>query len=228
MDTAVMADEQKIENNLVEINNQALTLKITDNGTYSQAGTVLLAYKDLEKQIKNYFKPIKETAHKTWKQICDKENTELEKLKEGINHLSIEMANWNVEQEKIRKAEEERLHQEALKREEEERLQAAIQADTEGNKEEAQAILNEPVFVPPPIVPKSVPKQEGLAMRETWTFRVVDVKALVKAVADGSVPLMAVMPNTTFLGQQARALKGTAKYNGVEFYSEKSMVGVRR
>jgi hypothetical protein len=221
-------ETKEIEQGVTDVTTKALALKVMDTPTYEIAGQILLLHKDMEKKIKDYFKPLKSKSYDTWKSICSAENEELGKLQPGVAHLSKEMTAYNLEQEKIGKAEEERLRRKALKKEEEERLQAAIEAEKEGNKDEAEAILEEPVFVPSPIVLKAVPKVNGLAQRTNWKYRLTDLNALVKAVYEGKVPLMALEPNDIFLNQQARALKGTVQYPGVEFYSETSMGGARR
>ena len=220
--------EPKIEQEIASINDKALSLIVIDAETYAIAGELLNSHKEMEKHIKLYFEPLKKTAHAAWKVLCDRENEEFNKLKPASTHLNKQMTDWYVAEEEKRKAEEIRLRQEAIKREEEERLAAAIELEKEGYKEEAKAIINEPVYVPPPILERIQPKVAGLGIRTTWEAIVIDKMTLVKAVAAGQSPLEAVEPNMTFLNSQARALKGSLKYPGVVAKENKSMSGVRK
>jgi len=209
---------KEIEQEIVAVESIATALQVTDNTSYLQAGDILTGFKGLEKKIKEYFKPLKESAHKAWKVVCDRENQEIEKLQPGLKYLNLQMTTWNITQERIRKEKEEILRQEALKQEEEERLQAALQAEKEGNKAEAEAILEEPVFIPTPIVQKEVPKSEGLTMTTTWKWRIF--KEIL-------IPREYLCVDEIKINGVVRALKDKTNINGIEVYPEQSMRRVR-
>lgn len=212
-------ETKELEKGVTDVTTKALTLKVISVETYQMAGEILLLHKDMEKKIQEYFKPLKSKAHDSWKAICNAENQELGKLQPGVSHLSREMSDYNISQEKTRKAEEERLRLEALKREEEERLQAAIEAEREGNKEEAEAILTEPVYIPPPIVPKTVPKVSGLTQKETWDFEII---------AEKLIPRKYMQPNLVAIRAAVTSLKGKTEISGVRVFPKTNMVGARR
>ncbi len=132
------------------------------------------------------------------------------------------MSDYDAEQERIRQAEERRLAEEARKAEEDARLAEAVELETNGHKEEAEAVIAEPVEAPVVIVEKTVPKVAGgPSYRTIWDAQVVDLMALVKAVAAGQVSINALTPNQTFLRQQAMSLKETFKVPGVKAYSRR-------
>ena len=76
------------------------------------------------------------------------------------------------------------------------------------------------VAVVPVVAPRVVPKGFGGATQRRWKARVVDLPALIKAVAAGTVPAAVLQANDVVLGAQARALKAECKYPGVEVYEE--------
>ena len=228
VNSKALEKREAIEKDITTVQTMATSIVITNNDGYREAGELLVTIKKVKKTIEDYFSPLKSAAHKSWKQICDRENEEIEKLDPAIKYLNTQMTTWNTEQEKLRKAEEDRLRQEAYKIEEEDRLAAALQAEQEGCKEEAEAILSEPTFVPPPIVESFVPKISGQTMATTWKHRVVSLQMLCNAIAEGKAPITCIQANDVFLGQQARAGKGAIKYKGVEFYPVSSMRGVRQ
>ena len=214
-----LIETKKIEQEIANVQTATTSIIITSNDVYMQAGDMLSTIKKVKKTIEEYFKPLKDAAHKSWKQICNRENEEIEKLTPSINHLNKQMTTWNIEQEKIRKSEENRLRQEAMIAEEERRLADALQAEKEGNKEEAIAILEEEQYVPPPIVEKLVPKQAGLTMTTTWKWRLVDIN---------KVPRQYLQVNESAINQVVRKLKDKSGISGIEVYPESGMRGVRQ
>ena len=69
---------------------------------------------------------------------------------------------------------------------------------------------------------------KGPTVASHWTFEVFDKRALIAAVARDEVSQEAVEPSDTYLGQFARANKGTAKVPGVRFYDAGSVRASRR
>lgn len=218
VNTKALEKRETIEREINSVQAIATSIVITNNNGYREAGELLVTIKKVKKTIEEYFKPLKEAAHKSWKQLCDRENQETAKLTPALDHLNKQMTVWNIEQDRLRKAEEERLRQEAFKREEDDRLAAALQAEQEGNKEEAIAILEEPVFVPSPIVESSVPKISGQTMTTTWKWRLKDINL---------VPRQYLTTNDIAINQVVRALKDKSNIPGIEPYEVSSMRGVR-
>ncbi len=196
----------------------ALSLKVTDNMTYEKAGELLKASSDLKKKIISFFKPLKQSQDKAKKVLLDAEKEEIGKLTPGIDHLNKEMTTWNLEQENIRQAEEDKLSREAEAKAEDEKLAAALEAEESGNSEEAEEIMNETMFIPPPTVEKSVPKIAGQTMTTTWKWRVKDER---------KVPREFMMINEVAINAHVKGLKDKANIPGIESYPESKMRGVR-
>lgn len=213
-----LIDTKELEAAVSNISTQAMTMTVTDMASYQSAGQVLLAFKDMEKNIKVYFKPLKDSAHKTWKAVCDRENEELAKLSPGTNHLNKVMTAYKIEEDRKRREEEEKLRQEALKAEEEKRLRDALQAEQEGNKEEAEAILETPVFVPPPIVETQAPKIDGLGIQTVWQWKITN---------EALIPRTYLKVDEIKINGIVRALKDKTNISGIEVYPEQSIRRVR-
>jgi hypothetical protein len=134
-------------------------------------------------------------------------------------HIKAQIVKYREEEERQRRAEEARLRQIARQQEEERRLQEALLAELEGNHEEAEDILAEEVYAVPPIVEKTLPKVEGISTVETWKAEIVDLMALVKAVAEGRAPISLLSGNQTAVNSIAKH-KGTLTYPGIRVYPE--------
>ncbi|MDZ4342197.1 MAG: hypothetical protein U1E51_07125, partial [Candidatus Binatia bacterium] len=72
-------------------------------------------------------------------------------------------------------------------------------------------------------LPPAVEKVEGVSSQVRWKFEVMDLKALLLAVAKGEVPIQALQPNEVFIGQQVRSLRDAFRYPGVKAWPEKSI-----
>lgn len=231
MNTAELTipQNQEIEKGVTDVSAVALAMVVTDPETCRKAKEHFRVILDMEKQIKDFFEPHVKKANELHKSLTGARTAELNKLQPGKEYLNRQVVTWEAEEERKRQAEEARLREEARKAEEERRLQEAIQAEAEGNKEEAAAIIEEPIaFTPPPVVPSAAPKVSGTSVKGTWKARTLDLKALCKAVAEGKAPIMCIQANETFLNAQARAGKGSIRYPGVEMYEDKSLGGARR
>lgn len=120
------------------------------------------------------------------------------------------MSAWQDEQERLRQEEENRQRIAAQKAAEEEALRQAEVAQAEGNTEEAEAIIQEPVYVAPVVVPKFTPKA-STPMRKQWTFRLLN---------SALVPRAYLMVNESALTKQAQSTHNSLQVPGVEFYQK--------
>ncbi len=148
----------------------------------------------------------------------------LEKLEKAKAYLNTIMVSFTEEQEARRREEERRLQDEARKRAEEEALQQALEAEAAGEKEEAEQIMAEPVYIPPIKVASEIPKSKESHVRETWSAELVNLEELVHGIANGIAPLQAVQADMTFLNAQARSYKQTLKISGVRAVSRKTQI----
>ena len=208
---------------------EAVPVKIQDLASCRKLEELLLDSKAIIKEIDAVFDPIIKAQHLAHKESLNQAAKLKAPLLNGERLAKPRLIEWYTEQERIRVVEEQRLQRIAEQEAEERRLQDALAAEESGDMEEAELILDEvPTYVPPPIVPKTATTGSGISLRGTWTFKVENLMQLVKAVAAGTVPLMALQANTTFLGQQARSMKDSLKYPGVAVWEEKGLAAGRR
>ncbi len=214
-----LAVKEEIRKEVETFNQQALSMQIVDAESYTQAAQLWTSGKSMIKVIEGFFKPLKQAQDKAKQAILDKEKEEIEKVKPGLDYINKIQSRWNIEQEAIRKAEEDRLRAEARKKEEEDRLAAALEAEAEGEtKEVVEEILDTPSFTPPPIVEKSVPKVAGQTMTTTWRWRLTNINL---------VPRQFLIVNEVALNAHVKNLKDRSNVPGVEVYPEQSMRSVR-
>jgi hypothetical protein len=182
---------------------------------YIRAGEVLLTIKDIRKKIEATFKPIKQKMDAAKKEVLDQEKAADKPLADAEAWIKPRISAYLAEQEKIRQAEETRLREIARKEEEDRKLAEAIAAPPE----EQAAILDEPVQVAPIIVPKAVPKVQGISTQKRWTFRITN---------PALVPREYWSIDEKKIGAVVTGLKDQARIPGVEIYSEDVVSAGRR
>lgn len=194
----------------LSVPDQANAIIIKSNEDYSRAGQLLITIKGIRKKIEDTFKPIKQKMDAAKKEVLDQERAADAPLAKAEGIIKPRIAQWNAEQEKIWKAEEDRLREIARKAEEDRQIAAAIAAEKSGNKEEAEAIIEAPAYIPPVVLAKTTPKVAGISFTKNWKFRIVDA---------AKIPRQYMMPNETMIGAIVRNSKGVIQIPGIEAYS---------
>ena len=220
-----------------ELNTKALTIadelkavpSITNSVDYVRCGELWKAGKEILKAIDDGYDSIISSLHKAHKEAVAKKKSFYEPVESAVKYAKGLMSIYDAEQERIRKAEEDRLREiarkaeqeriEAERKAEEERLlNEAIEAEANGNKEEAKAILETPVYIEPsftpePVVTKTVPKlQGGPVYRTVWKFRITKEDLIPKAY---------LTPDMVKIGGVVRAMKGNTNIPGILAYEER-------
>lgn len=180
METPLKESEQKA----LSVPEQAKAFIVSDNDQYVKGEEFLATCKALEDEIHKAWDETVELAHAAHKSAVASRKKYLDPLEEGRRILKGKMITFQTEQERIRKEKQRQAEAEATAREEEEKLAAALQAEQEGDKTTADAILEEPVQTAPVIVPKTAPAPSRLsAGREVWSAEVTNLMELVKGIA---------------------------------------------
>jgi len=208
-----LVEPVEVEEKALSIIDQAKAVKVVDSQTYISAGVFWKSIGEMIAEVKDTFDPICEAAHKAHKAATTKRAKYLDPLETAYKSVKKLMSDYDTEQERLRKAEEMRLAEIARKQEEERLLAEAEAAEKSGNKEEAQAIIDAPVYVPPVVVPKSVPKMAGGPVyRSIWKFRIKNAAL---------IPREYMIPNETMIGGVVRNSKGVINIPGIEAYEER-------
>jgi hypothetical protein len=224
MENELVALGQQAEKEIAPVASRAMDIasNIQDQGTYEIAALYLQSIKAARKRVAEILDPFVTATHAAWKKAVAERNKYDDPLNKAEDIVKPAMARWWTEEQERQAAERRRLESEARKREEERLLAEAEQHAQNGDHAAADAVLEEPVNVAPPIIP-ATPQTKGISMREEWKCEVSNLMELVKAIAAGKVPLGAIKANDVFLGQQARSLKAEMKYPGVRVWSQKNV-----
>lgn len=193
-----MEMEQEFESKTLTLYEQAYLVRVVDQGTYETAGDMASTLKGLEKQITEYFKPLKESAYLAHKTITQREAKELSPVKEALDLLRGSMNAYLREQERLRLEAQRQAEEEARRQAAEERkglLAEAEQALDSGDTVAAEELLDmeadvytAPVIVAP-VVPQTVKVGDTtLSQARDLQVEVVDPRVFLKALVERNVP----------------------------------------
>lgn len=225
VDKGNLVESTEFPKQVHEVVAQAKALNITSAELYTQAVDLLLGVKELAKKVDASYDPIISAAKQAYDTARTKKAEVKGPLLEAEKVYKDKVAVYlSEEEEKRKKAEADAA--EALKaQQQEEDLEHAAALEAAGDRESAEAVLAISMSAPAPAVTlaPTVPKIAGVSKAELWSAEVFDLDALIKAVAAGDVPAMALLPNMTFLNGQARLMKKLLNYPGVRTVSKSSI-----
>ena len=201
---------------------RAAEIEIKDQVTYDRAAATLLEIKKVEKNIKLHHAPLKTTAHAAHQAAIAAEKKYLGPLTEAKGVIAKTIATWEDEQARLKRIADDVARLEAIRIEEEKKIEEAEEAENEGaDYDKTSEILDKPVaatYTPPA---DTYQRKVGLGLRLTWHAEVTDIKALCRAVVDGTMPAGAVQANMVYLNAAARTDKGKMNIPGVKAVSER-------
>ena len=203
----------------MDIDNQALATvdrlgaikAIATADDYKHAGEWWRAGREMMAAIDDAYDSIIAAAHAAHKAAVAKKKSFYEPVEAATKRVKRLMADWDAEQERKRREEQARLEAEARAREEERKINEAV-AVAATDPVAADAILEEEITVAPVIIPKTVPKVEGVVFREVWKFRITNEEL---------IPREYMTPDELTIGKIVRALKGQTNIPGIEVYKER-------
>lgn len=222
MSTAVVTDPQLQTEALTTVE-RASALVVVNNESRAIAAELGRNIAGVYNRVEEWFKPMKSAAQRAHKEICTKENEVLEPLDRAKRYLSSQIGTYDQQQEQVRRAEERRLQEEA-------RVQAQAEADriaqetaitdaialeAAGDTKGAAAVLAnpvpQPVYVPPVVIPRAVPKSAGVSSVQTWTFRITNVD---------EIPREYMIPDEKAIRGVVKSMKNKTNIPGIEVYPE--------
>lgn len=201
---------------------EAQSLKVVDNASYLAVGEAVQRWGARAKGLHALLNPGCQAADKLHSDLVRDRDGCVKPFENAAKTGKAELIAWDQEQKRLRQIEQARLEREAKEQAEAEAVELAAELEKAGLKQEAEAVIAEPVRAPVVVAPVTTPKVEGFSYRSVWGFEVFDEDALVAAALKGEIPRQAVIPNDKFLGEQARSLKTAMNWPGVRVVERKA------
>lgn len=194
--------------------NNALALansfSIASAEDFTRADEICCGLADLEKEIVNTFKDAKEKAFQAHRAITAAERKHLQPVQDARKVYKAKMSIYQTEMDKKRIAMEAEIKARLEKQQQEAVLEAAIDAESKGDKAQADNILNTPCEAPNIILQNDTPKAKTI-IRTIKKFRILDISKISQEY---------MMPDEIKIGKIVRALGKDAEktVGGIEVY----------
>lgn len=220
---ATQAEQELTLNKAVtEIEFQAESITIDTEQEYQDAADFGRMLKQKSSDVKEFWKPMKDAAHKAHTEICNREKAMLQPLVNAEKILKQTMSAYVAEQERKRREAEEAARK-AAQEEADRRLQEAIALEDKGEKEAAAAVIEEAEIMDEAAATVTVaaekPKASGVSTKKDWKITAIDdskVPTTVAGVVIRPVDTAAVM-------RLIRATKGQIQIEGITFEEKVTM-----
>lgn len=172
------------------------------------------------KEIEAFFKPVKQALDSLKKPVLEHERQMASELDTEKRRLGSLITVYSAEQERLRQEAERAAREEAEKAAREEQLARAIELESAGEAEAAEAVLDEPVYSP--VVTRSTApvRMAGQVGKTAYSATVTDFKQLVKAVMEGKAPWACIVADESYLNSKARLDKEGFSVPGVQLNKE--------
>ncbi len=226
IEVATNDKEKELSIAIADLTGEVNKLVIANQDDYQRAAEFGRAIKQEVAAVKDFFKPLKDAAHKAHAAICEKEKNSLKPLESAEKLIKSSMSNYLEEQERKRKEAEESARK-AAAAEMERKLNEAVALSEQGLNDEADAALEEAEIMNS--VASAVtfdsdkPKADGVSTKVDYEIVSIDrskVPVEVAGVEIRPVDSAAVM-------RLIRATKGKIKIEGIE-YKEKIQMILRK
>lgn len=176
----------QLEASVVSIRKQAEEFKCVTAQDYLSGDVAIGRIRKLDATFEAIYKPIKQAHDAAKKVVLDQERLKRTPLEEAKKIIGDKMVKWNEDQSRIAEARRKELEEREVKRAEEERLAMAEQltehAEATGNaalKEEAVAMLDQPLDLAPVNMPMFAPKTTHTKMVGRKDVTVTDMRAFL-------------------------------------------------
>lgn len=218
--------ELALNQQVTEIEFQAGAIVIDNDEDYQNAADFGRMLKQRASDVKDFWKPMKDAAHKAHAEICNKEKAMLQPLANAEKILKQTMGGYVAEQERKRREAEEAARK-AAKEEAERKMQEAIALEASGDQTAAEAAVEEAEIMDNAAASVSVaaakPKATGVSTKKDWEIVSIDsekVPTTVMGIDIRPVDTAAVM-------RLIRMSKGQVSIPGIQF-KEKVQMSFRK
>ena len=179
--TVATVDENSLGLEVTDIEQQATALTIETGADYMTAGSLAKIVKATQKKVEDYWEPMRASTYTAYKAVTDHKKAMTDPLKNAETIIKRKMGQFQMEQERKRREEEERLK--ALARAEMERkLKEAAEAEKAGDETAVESAMAEAEVMETMAATAKVDavqvKAQGISQTKSWEITGIDLKEL--------------------------------------------------
>lgn len=205
---------------------RARALVIDNDEAEQRAADLLGEVKVLRGEINDTFDPISQKQYAAWKETLAQKKRHDEPLDEAERIIKRSLGGYRTEKENRALAQRREDEERRRRMEEDLRIAEAAAAEDAGDHQAAEELISAPIHVAPPA--QEIAKPSGVTYRETWSFEITSLLALVQHCAANPQDLNLLTPNTTAIRQLVTARKAGFSVPGVRVWMEKTAAAAKR
>ncbi len=173
----VEPDTKKLSSETNSIANQARSITVQDAASYQKASALIDTGNEILKEIGVTFDPLIANAHQLHKDLIAKKKVFTGPIEAALSAKKREMASWQMEQERLRRAEEARLTAEAKKHSDALAIAEAEALRKTGDVEAAKEVIQQAIEAPAQtvVLPKFQSTEFGRGTRTIWRWEIIDL-----------------------------------------------------
>ena len=138
MENVVAVKEDDLRKQIGSLSDLVRGVEVSDNESFAKAGELAKRVKGYQKQVTEYWEPIRQSTYAAYKAVMDKKAQMLEPLTDAEKVLKKKLGDYTMELERQRREEEERLRRIA-EEEQRKRMEEARRLEEESRKKEQEA-----------------------------------------------------------------------------------------
>lgn len=208
--------EDELTRSVTAVEAKANAVVVTNDLEYQEAAEFGRMLKQKAADVHEFFKPLKDAAHKTHKQICDREKTMLKPIAAAEKVIKAAMVKYATDKLGAQRELEAQLRQQA-QAESDRLLEQAAALESAGNVVQASALFTNAQMADAAArsiaLERNAPKADGVSTTTDWVITSIDA-ANVPVSAAGVV----IRPvDEAAVLRLIRASKGKVKIPGIEY-----------
>ena len=204
---------------------QAMSVVVKDDASYSAAGEIARQVKRMQKQVKDYWEPLRVNAKAAYDSVLARKKEMLEPLEKAERILKKLMGDYALEKERRRQAEEAAMRRLA-QLEMERKLEEAAKAETAGDSAGAEFAMAEAEVMEGVAAGGSIksqaPKADGVSRTKAW--KIVSIDSSKVPISFNGTEIRPVDEQAVM--RLIKASKGSIQIPGIK-YEETVSVSVR-
>ena len=169
--------EDELTRSVSAVEAQANAVVVTNDIEYQEAAEFGRMLKKKSAEVTEFFKPLKDAAHKTHKQICDREKAMLKPITAAEKVLKAAMGKYAMEKLMEQQRLEEQLRQQA-QAESDRLLEQAAALESSGDTRQANVMFNNAQMADAAArniaLERNAPKANGISTTTDWQIVSVD------------------------------------------------------
>lgn len=218
-------EENKLGRQVSLIEQQASSVVVASEEGFVLAGELTKQVKAMQKQVTEYWEPMRKSTYEAYTAVNQHKKEMFDPLASAEKILKRKMSDYTMEQERIRREQEEAMRK-AAEAEMARKLEEAEEAESRGDAvgaefAMAEAEVMEGVAVSGGLRPQA-PKAKGVSQTKTWKITKIDSEKV--PISLNGMELRPV--DEKLVLQLIKASKGRISIPGVE-YKEDVIISVR-